>query len=348
MEHFPPEMIAKKNDTELFLQLTNGSTWQLGGVDNPDSWRGTNPVDVVFDEYSEMKEDIWTQIIRPILTENHGTASFIFTLKGRNHAWKLSQYAKQNEGEWGYFLLNVNDTKAIPEEELAKTRKEMPEAFYRQEFLCEALDDAGQVFKRVEQNVWSGELQPVADKFYTVGIDLAKYQDWTVLTPIDLHSFKVGFQERFNQIDWPLQEAKIEAFLRRYNGAKGRLDSTGIGDPVYDHLSQKGLNIESFKFTEESRQFLLENLMILLEQDKIKIPDDPILKNELKSAQYQLGERGKVKIVVPEGLHDDCLMSLALAVWDLPSNPMPHETEKMVSEFNRGEVVSEISRFHYE
>jgi hypothetical protein len=67
---------------------------------------------------------------------------------------------------------------------------------------------------------------------------------------------------------------------------------------------------------------LLRNLQILLEQDRIKIPNDPILIAELKSMQYQLSPAGNLTVQVPDGLHDDCIMSLALAVWDIPQNPI--------------------------
>ena len=101
------------------------------------------------------------------------------------------------------------------------------------------------------------------------------------------------------------------------------MDSTGLGDPIYDDLTKNGLRIEGYKFTEHSRKDLLINLAILLEQGKIKIPDSEFLKSELMSFKYELTESGKTKIVVPEGLHDDCVFSLALACWALPQNPLP-------------------------
>jgi phage FluMu gp28-like protein len=156
-----------------------------------------------------------------------------------------------------------------------------------------------------------------------MGVDLAKYQDFTVITVIDLHTFKVQKQERFNQIDWNLQKAKIEAMYLRYGKPLIYIDSTGVGDPIYEDLFRKGLRVDSFQFTERSRKDLLNNLALKLEQDKIKIPDNDVLHNELMSMKYELTERGKIKLVVPEGLHDDCIMSLALACWNMPENPLP-------------------------
>ena len=318
MKHFPNAVIENKNNSELTIKFKNGSLWQLGGADNPDSWRGTNPIDVVFDEYSEMKEDIWNAIIRPVLASNNGTATFIFTPKGTNHAWKIFQYAKANKGKyWDWFFYTIKDTHAISEEELEEARKTMPEAMYKQEFLCEFLENAGQVFRRIKENIHEDELDIQPEKSFTLGVDLAKYNDFTVLTPFDLNTGKVGRLERFNQIDWNLQKARIEATARRYNNARVKLDSTGLGDPIYDDLRKQGLNLDEkpFKFTEISRAQILNNLAILLEQDKIKIPKDENLINELMSFQYKVGEKGRIKAVAPDNMHDDTVMSLALAVW---------------------------------
>jgi phage FluMu gp28-like protein len=145
-------------------------------------------------------------------------------------------------------------------------------------------------------------------------VDLAKYNDWTVCTPFDLTTFKVGEQLRFNQIDWALQKSRIEAFARKYNNAKVVVDSTGIGDPIAEDLQRTGLNVESFKFTESSKRQILDNLQILLAQNKIRIPKDEGLIGELRSMQFSMTENGKINIKVPSGITDDRIMSLALAV----------------------------------
>ncbi len=106
------------------------------------------------------------------------------------------------------------------------------------------------------------------------------------------------------------------------------MDTTGLGDPIYDDLTAQKVPIESFKFTESSREQLLNGLKILIEQNKIKLPNDPILLDELKSFQYEL-VGSKVKMRVPEGIHDDTVMSLALAVWGL-SEPIPLQQSKPI------------------
>lgn len=316
--HVPKEIVDKINESELAIYYKNGSIQRFAGCEDVDKHRGINPIDVVFDEYSEEPEQIWTAVIQPILRENHGTATFIFTPKGKNHSWKLVEMAKENPEEWYISIKSVDDTKVFNEDELNEIRRNTPQALFDQEYRCSFLEGAGQFFKRIHQNTYPVDYQLNDQGEFQLGVDLAKYNDWTVLTPFNLNTFIVHHQERFNQIDYNLQKAKIEAMARRFNNALVWPDSTGVGDPIVEDLKARGLNIGNegigFKFTETSRQNLLNNLAILLEQDKIKIPADEGLISELESFQYSLTENGKIKVKVPEGLHDDRVMSLALAV----------------------------------
>lgn len=322
-EHIPKQIVDKINDSELAVYYKNGSIQRFCGCEDVDKHRGINPIDVVFDEYSEMAEEIWTAIIQPVLRENKGTASFIFTPKGMNHSWRLIQSAKDNP-EWFVIFKNVNDTNVFTKEELDEIKRNTPQTLYEQEYECKFLEGAGQFFKRIDDIKIEEEWTPDPKHRYQMGVDLAKYMDYTVITMIDLNTFRVHKQERFNQIDWNLQKAKIEAIYLRYFKPLIYIDSTGVGDPIYEDLARQGLRIEGYKFTEQTRKDLLNNLAILIEQNKIRIPETQVLLDELRSFHYELsGEKGKIRLCVPEGLHDDTVMSLALACWNLPANPLP-------------------------
>ena len=319
LDHIPETLIARKNETELKIELKNGSIIQIIGTEKIDSIVGTNPIGCVFTEYSLMRPDVW-DFIRPILAENDGWALFVFTPRGMNHGFKILQQAKQDE-RWFWQVLTIEDTKAISEETLRVEREQMPRDLYEQEYLCKFVEGAGQFFKNIDECVYYEPLIPDLNRRYQLGVDLAKYNDYTVITPFDLTTFRAGTGDRFNQIDYNLQKSRIELFWHKYGKAKVVMDSTGVGEPVYDDLKQKVRNLEPFHFTEQSRRDLLVNLQLLLETGKIRIPNDQILIDELRSFRYELTDRGKVRIVAPEGLHDDCVMSLALSVWNIPDRP---------------------------
>jgi hypothetical protein len=318
LDFFPKQLIdGKPNDSELKVKFKNGSLFQLIGTDNIDSVVGTNPIGCVFSEFPLQDPKAWN-FIRPILAANGGWAIFNGTPRGKNHAWAVLQIAKENN--WFTEILTVDDTNVIPKEVLAEERAQMPQDLFEQEYYCKFVDGAGQFFRRIHNNLYPKDKVLPEQGDFQLGVDLAKYQDWTVITPFNLNHFIVYPQDRFNQVDWNLQKAKIEACARRFGDALVMPDATGVGDPIVEDLKAKGLRIggdneEGFKFTELSRQNLLNNLAILLEQDKIKIPDDEGLISELEAFRYELTERGKIKVTVPDGMTDDRVMSLALAVW---------------------------------
>lgn len=330
LDHVPKEVVKSTNATELKIELVNGSVIQLIGADSFEkSGVGTNPVGVVFSEYSINDPKVWN-FVRPILKANKGWAIFNFTPRGTNHAFELLERAKQDE-KWFWQVLTVDDTQVLTEEELEEERKDMPEDLFNQEYYCEFLEGAGQFFKKVEESIYVGPPDPI-DKThrYKMGVDLAKYQDYTVVTTIDLSTFYVREIERFNQLDYITQKARIESTSLRHTTDRKPLvhvDSTGVGEPIYEDLADKGLNIEPYQFTERSRKDLLTNLQIKIEQGIVKIPRNDQLISELKSMQYVLTDRGRLKIQVPDGMHDDCIMSLALCVWELPTYPLTPSSE---------------------
>lgn len=322
LEHIPRSLIANQNATELKIELVNGSVIQLIGADKfSKSGVGTNPIGVVFSEYSINRPEAW-EYVKPILAVNKGWAIFNFTPRGVNHAWDLLQISKKQD-DWFSQVLTIEDTNILNANDIEKLKEEgTPLDFIDQEYYCKFIEGATQYFRNFDHLIVENE---EADKTHQhkIGVDLAKYQDYTVIAPFDLNTFQVKRLERFNQQDWTLQKARIEAVYERLNHPLITIDSTGVGDPILDDLINRGIrNIQSFKFTEESRRKLLENLQILLENGKIRIPNDPVLIDELRSFQYVQHGR-KLRAEVPVGLHDDTVMAVALAVWEIPQNQKP-------------------------
>jgi len=336
LDHFPKEIVEDINETDMKITLTNGSILQLVGADNIDRVVGTNPVGVVFSEFALMKPEVWTYM-SPILAENDGWAVFIFTPRGRNHAYDVLRKAKTNPN-WHVEILPVSYTKAIKEDSLIEERTNMTAAKYEEEYECSFTMNSSAVFHNFKNCLYPINEYVFNDRgFYQLGVDLAKMNDFTVIVPFDYSTFQVAPYDRFNQIDYTLQKAKIEAAAFRHNRARIVVDATGVGVPIVDDLVNNGLNVNPFTFTQKTRNDLLQNLQILLEQGKIKIPDDDKLIEELESFVFEETANGQTKMLVPdkgkkEGSHDDIVMALALAVWDIPTRPISRRSMEMVQE----------------
>lgn len=141
LDHFPKELLAgEPNNTEMKLRYKNGSLFQIVGSDHYDSVMGTNPVGIVFSEYSLQDPSCWSYF-RPILAENGGWAIFNFTPRGENHAYDLYELAKNDLKNWFCQLLTVDDTGAISKEVLEQERREIirlhgNDALFLQEYYC--------------------------------------------------------------------------------------------------------------------------------------------------------------------------------------------------------------------
>lgn len=134
LDHFPKEIIKRKNDSDMLIEFINGSILQIIGTDNVDSIVGTNPVGCVFSEYALQHPSAW-DFIRPILRENGGWAIFNFTPRGNNHGKTILDIAKKSG--WFCQVLTVEDTGAISAADIEQERLEgMSEELIQQEYYC--------------------------------------------------------------------------------------------------------------------------------------------------------------------------------------------------------------------
>ena len=139
INHIPQEVVKRKNDTEMKVELINGSIIQIVWSDNVDSIVWTNPIWIVFSEYS-LQTPAVRDFLRPILAENGGRAIFNFTPRWDNHAKELLDMAKENK-DWMVSIQTVDDTKAIDPEVLEAERREIiqkngSDAIFQQEYYC--------------------------------------------------------------------------------------------------------------------------------------------------------------------------------------------------------------------
>ena len=152
MDHFPKEIVKKKNESDLRVELVNGSAFQLVGTDNYDAIMGTNPIGNVFSEYSLQDPAAW-DYIRPILRENGGWAIFDYTPRGKNHGYSLYEMAKSNP-DWFAEVLTINDTKVLTDADIEAERQSgMTEDMIQQEFYCSFMGvQSGSVFGKAMQD----------------------------------------------------------------------------------------------------------------------------------------------------------------------------------------------------
>jgi len=133
---FSRPVLAKANQSELWVELVNGARIRLFGADNPDALRGLYLDGVVLDEYADMKPSIFGAVLRPLLSDRKGWATFIGTPKGHNSFWEVYSNATQDPS-WYVKVLRASQTGLLDKAELEDAAKTMTQDQYLQEFECD-------------------------------------------------------------------------------------------------------------------------------------------------------------------------------------------------------------------
>ena len=133
---FSEPVRANHNVSELWVELINGARIRLFGADNADSLRGLYLDGVVLDEFADMKPSLWGAVLRPLLSDRRGWATFIGTPKGHNQFWEIYNNATKDDS-WYVKTLRASQTGLIPQEELDDARKMQTQDQYLAEWECD-------------------------------------------------------------------------------------------------------------------------------------------------------------------------------------------------------------------
>jgi hypothetical protein len=206
---------------------------------------------------------------------------------------------------------------------LEAQRETLPERAFRQEIGGEFIEGSGSVFHNVRDCATLAMREPVAGQRYFAGLDLAKVEDFSVLTIVNKER-EVVFADRFQRLDWAIQVNRIRSACDRFNRARILVDSTGAGEPIFEALLRAGCRADPYTFSAKSKAALIDYLSLQLEQRKVKLLTPQVFPEgieELEAYEYSVSDQGNVKMNSPSGVHDDAVISLALALWQWRNRP---------------------------
>jgi phage terminase large subunit-like protein len=193
-------------------------------------------------------------------------------------------------------------------------RLDMPERRFAQEMLAEFIEDFAGVFRNVKACATAtAQEKRRGDRVYIAGLDWALSYDFTVLTIIDANTRELVFIDRYNGVDYSMQRQRIKAACDRFGIAGMIAEANAMGKPNNDELRRMGLPVRDFVTTNATKADAIESLAAAFEQGNIRILDDATLIAELQAYEVERLPSGMVRYSAPDGMHDDCVISLALA-----------------------------------
>lgn len=329
-------VIKHKDDNDKRLELITGGLIEGWTCDTPDPGRSRKYHKAIINEAGIIRGlmNIWEQSIRATLTDYAGDATFYGTPKGRSHDFtRLYAKAASTPG-WKEFRGPTAENPYIPREEIAAAKAELPPQVFAQEYEGIPADDGGNPFGldaiaacTMQPDEWKALQYRVP---VTWGWDFGRAQDFTVGVGIGKR-YEVTRLARWQLKPWG-ETYRDVAKLTGERPSWG--DSTGIGDVIVESLQRMGCPMQGYVFSRPSKQKLMERLASAIQQRLIKIPPGVIV-SELETFGYEYTHTG-IRYSAPDGLHDDAVMALALAVYGRDQLAvLPEDEEEIIPDMDQ-------------
>lgn len=312
-------VLMEKDEKEHQNKLIGGGSMDFYSLDSDkaiDSIRGNMYARFIVNEAAFVPRllSIVEKVIRPTLIDLRGDAYYAGTPKGRNDFWTLYN---RSGPEWSHWKKSSYENPHIPASELDALRsgeEAMTERAFHQEILAEFLEDGGAVFRYIDEaSIAILQTKGVDGHGYIFGIDWGKIGDFTVVIVIDVNLRSVVFVDRFNALDYVLQLERIRTLVGLFSPYAVIAERNSIGEPLIEQMVRMNIPIYPFMTTNASKINAVEGLVLAFEQRDITIVPDQILINELQTFESGKTPSGLTSYGAPAGMHDDCVMALAIA-----------------------------------
>jgi len=246
LDYFPPQIVTKKRNSVMEIDLFNGSMIKVVGSDQYDSLMGLNAMGAIFTEYSLQRPEAW-QYIRPMMAANGGWALFNGTPRGMNHFYHMYRMAQKNEN-WFCQYLTRDDTDVPTKPAIEEERKAgMKDSLIEQEFFCSWEASSEDVF--IPLDVIAPTIKPEADisadatlfnhEPRILGCDVAYAAKGDKATICYRQGRKVHFLRWYQGMDNMAFADEIARFIKIIKPHVVNIDA-GRGEGVISRLEQLG------------------------------------------------------------------------------------------------------------
>jgi len=205
----------------------------------------------------------------------------------------------------------------IDAEDLEERKRSLPKHIFEQEYLAKFIDNASGLFKNVDSCV----IKPAerTQKLFG-GLDIGRADDYTVLTILN-KNYQMVYVQRWRQQEWSKIIDEVATKIREYN-AEIFVEVNNQGDVFFEMLQNKVYNnVQPYVTTTATKPIMIEDLAVHFENKDIGILNENWLVDELNAFTYIYNEKTRrVQYGAPQGIHDDGVMSLALAVQSIKKN----------------------------
>ena len=303
------------NRSDLTISGFNSQIQFFSG-ERPDNIRGNTFDYLIVDEMAFTRPELWSEVLSATVLVKGKKVIFISTPKGKNHFYQLSLQPNY-DNRYKYFHYSSYDNPMIDAEDLEERKRSLPKHIFEQEYLAKFIDNASGLFKNVDNCVIKTAER--TQKLFG-GLDIGRADDYTVLTILNKNYLMV-YVQRWRQQEWSKIIDEVATKIREYN-AEIFVEVNNQGDVFFEMLQNKVYNnVQPYVTTTATKPIMIEDLAVHFENKDIGILNENWLVDELNAFTYIYNEKTRrVQYGAPQGVHDDGVMSLALAVQSIKKN----------------------------
>ena len=168
----PRVWVKSKNESDLKIELVNGSMIELKGTENAMALRGRSLSGCVLDEAAFMDPGVWFEVLRPALADKQGWALFISTPEGTaSWFYDLWCFAEETDNDWKRWSYTTIEGGNVPPEEVEAARAQLDPRTFRQEFEASFENLSGLVAINFSEENISTTAQDIPQLPLWVGLD---------------------------------------------------------------------------------------------------------------------------------------------------------------------------------
>ena len=317
----PTKIYSRHNDLQLIIMLKNKSWIYFKSAEQRDGLRGYTVNGIYcIDEAAYIPDDIfydtlaWVNVsLAPVIicsTPNHKTGFF--------YKYYTMGLSPENNNVFSYNWSEFDTSELLPDEKLEEYRKQLPASKFKTEFLGEFLDNEGGVFGDFD-TIINDEFDTNGNCYFGVDWGTGNGNDETAICVFNDKKQMIGLYH-FNDKDETQTINFIIELMKKYQPLKCQVENNSIGAVfyglLYKAIKAAGLHVMLLRFntTNESKERLINNFQVAIQNKEVTILDNNTLKIEMDMYEMKVNQNGKRTYNAASGYHVYCVMAMLLAL----------------------------------
>lgn len=320
---FPSNLIKRQNGTSFVIESIFGTKLQIFSAESGASLRGQSFHYLICDEFPFFKMEqtdgthLWNDILSPTVKVKGKKCIFVGTPLGKDNIF-YTMYKRGLDDkfdDYASILKTIYDDGLITKEEIERTKRDIPEVSFKQEYLCIFLDNNDLVFFQGYGNQF--KKYPYKYEKTWIGVDLSgNGTDETIVT-------KINERDEVEQIvvkgTLDMKYQQIASIINNSRNLQmAYIEVNGLGAPMFNEIRKLAKDkalLKEWVTTNSSKEQIITNLALRIAQNRISFNEaDNGLRDQFGTFICRYTKSRKVQFEALSGHHDDRILSLAIAL----------------------------------